>query len=67
MNLLKLKRCYLNLEHITSVSVTATGVEVVTPYEVLRLKNPDAGRVLRAVERLARETEERLELPRIEP
>jgi hypothetical protein len=65
MNLLKLEDCYLNLDHITSVAVRGERVEVVTPFEVMRLCGPDAERVLLAVERLAGRTEERLQLPAV--
>jgi hypothetical protein len=63
MSLLKLDRRYLNLEHITLVALNDDGIEVVTPYEVLRLDGADAETVLLAVERLAAQTRRRLELP----
>jgi hypothetical protein len=53
MPFLKLEQRYLNLSHVVSVEEVSYGVEVVTPYEVVRLTGSDAQRVLEAVERLA--------------
>ena len=55
MNLLKLECRYLNLEHLTSVTVRENGIEVMTPFELMRFSGADAERVLWAVERLAEE------------
>ncbi|HZT81459.1 MAG TPA: hypothetical protein VFA26_14620 [Gemmataceae bacterium] len=57
MYVIKLERRYLNLSHVASVCVGDGGVEVVTPYEVVRLAGRDADSVVRAMERLARQTE----------
>jgi hypothetical protein len=61
MNLLKLESRCLNLEHVAVVEVWNDGVEVVTPYEVLRLTGADAEKVLRAIDRLAEQTRRRLD------
>jgi hypothetical protein len=53
MVILKLEQRYLNLAHITSVSRVGEVVEVVTPYEVVRLRGEDAERLLAAMRRLA--------------
>jgi hypothetical protein len=63
MNLLKLEGRYLNLEYVAVVEVFDGGIEVVTPYEVLRLSGPDADKVLRAIDRLADQARQRLERP----
>jgi hypothetical protein len=63
MFFVKLKRRYLNLHHVAVVCREHELVEVVTPYEVLRLEGRDAERVLRAVERLAAETAAQLAPP----
>jgi hypothetical protein len=63
VSLLKLEDRYLNLDHITLAVVNEDGVEVVTPYEVLRLGGRDADTVLLALDRLATQTRRRLELP----
>lgn len=63
MPFLKLEYRYLNLRHVVSVLEVPYGVEVVTPYEVVRLTGPDAQRVLDAVDRLADRACERLRLP----
>jgi hypothetical protein len=62
MVLLKLHGRYLNLEHVVVVEVDGDGLEIVTPFEVLRLAGADAGKVLRVLEALARQAERRLEL-----
>jgi hypothetical protein len=58
MSFLKLEQRYLNLSHVVSVCEVAYGVEVVTPYEVVRLTGADAQRVLDAVDRLAERCED---------
>jgi hypothetical protein len=53
MVFLKLQQRYLNLDHVTSVVRQADKIEVVTPYEVLRLTGEDAACVLQALEQIA--------------
>jgi hypothetical protein len=57
---LKLERRYLNLSHVAAVCLEDDQVEVVTPYEVVRLHGRDADQVLLAMDRLARQTEREL-------
>jgi hypothetical protein len=63
MFVLKLEQRYLNLSHIVSASREHGRLEVVTPFEVVRLSGPDAERVEQALERLAGRTDLRLGLP----
>ena len=53
MVFLKLQQRYLNLDHVTSVVRQAEQIEVVTPYEVLRLTGEDAACVLQALDHIA--------------
>jgi hypothetical protein len=63
MFVLKLERRYLNLIHVVSASRERGRLEVVTPYEVVRLSGADATRVEQALKRLAGRTDLRLGLP----
>jgi hypothetical protein len=63
MFVLKLEQRYLNLSHVVSASRERGRLEVVTPYEVVRLTGADAARVEQALERLAGRTDLRLGLP----
>jgi hypothetical protein len=63
MFFLKLTRRYVNLHHVAVVCLESQAVEVVTPYEVVRLEGRDAERVLRALERLAATAATQLDLP----
>lgn len=66
MPFLKLEQRYLNLTHVVSVCEAAYGVEVVTPYEVLRLTGTDAERVREVMDWLADRIDERLDLPKLD-
>jgi hypothetical protein len=63
MFVLKLEQRYLNLSHVVSASRERGRLEVVTPFEVVRLRGADAVRVEQALERLASRTDLRLGLP----
>jgi hypothetical protein len=63
MFVLKLEQRYLNLSHVVSASRERGRLEVVTPFEVVRLTGADAARVEQALERLAGRTDMRLGLP----
>jgi hypothetical protein len=62
MFVLKLEQRYLNLSHVVSASREEGRLEVVTPYEVVRLTGAEAARVEQALERLAGRTDRRLGL-----
>jgi hypothetical protein len=62
MWVLKLGERFLNLGHVTAVCLEDDVLEVVTPYEVVRLTGDDAERVLEAMERLAEQTNTELDL-----
>jgi hypothetical protein len=63
MFVLKLEQRYLNLSHVVSASREHGRLEVVTPFEVVRLGGADAERVEQALERLAGRTDLRLGMP----